>query len=215
MDDSRLLGIVHNAGFALSGPVELVPIEGVRDDYETNVFGVISLTQALLPTLRLSRNTHHSSRIVIVSSSLGSSTIAGGSIYSSTKHAIEAIGDGLRMELAPWKIDVTMVEPGSHATPFHPAADAKWEKVIEAARKNPYCGQEVLQKYVECGEKAYTPPPDPSKQPIEVVVDGIVTGLLATYPPARVKCGLDSAMGGILWFFPAFMTDRFMGKGYF
>ena len=212
----RLLGLVHNAGYAVSSPLELVPLDEARQEYETNVFGLIHLTQLFLPLLRAANLPPHTARIVIVSSSLGTATIAGGATYSSTKHAVEAIGDGFRMELAAWKIGVCMVEPGSHATPFHPKADATQAQNMERAHKEAMqrCGQEVLAKYQQMSKRAWAPPPSPAKQPIGVVVDAIVTGLLAKYAPDRIKAGMDSAMGGVMGAFPAFMVDKFMGKGY-
>jgi NAD(P)-dependent dehydrogenase (short-subunit alcohol dehydrogenase family) len=212
----RLLGLVHNAGYAVSAPLELVPLDEARLEYETNVFGLIHLTQLFLPLLRSAHYPPHTSRIVIVSSSRGTSTIAGGATYSSTKHAVEAVGDGFRMELSAWKIGVVLVEPGSHATPFHPKADATNAQNLDRAKTEAMqrCGQEVLAKYQAMSKRAYSPPPSPAKQPIGVVVDAIVTGLLAKYAPARIKAGLDSAMGGVMGAFPAFMIDKFMGKGY-
>ena len=216
LTNHRLLGIVLNAGYAVSSPLELVPLDVVRAEYETNVFGLIRLTQLFLPLLRHSRFPAHVNRIVITSSSLGSATKAGGAVYSSTKHATEAIGDGFRIELSAWSIDVVMVEPGSHATPFHTKADESQASNMERARKETVqrCGEDVLAKYEKMSKNGYSPPPSESKQPLGVVVDAIVTGLLARYAPARIKCGIDSAMGGVLGAFPTFIVDRVMGQGY-
>ena len=212
----RLHSIVLNAGWALSSPLELVALDTVRSEYEANVYSIIHLTQLFLPLLRQARFPPHTSRVVITSSSLGSATIAGGAVYSSTKHAVEALGDGFRMELTPWAIDVVLVEPGSHATPFHPKADARQEESLKRARVEAVgrCGEEVMARYEKAGKEGYSPPPSEAKQPIGVVIDAIVTGLLAKYAPARIKCGMDSAMGGVLGLFPAFVNDKVMGKGY-
>ena len=189
----------------------------VRAEYETNVFGLIHLTQLFLPLIRQSRFAPHMNRIVITSSSLGLATKAGGAVYSSTKHATEAIGDGFRIELSSWGIDVVMVEPGSHATPFHEKADQTQNSNMERARKEAVerCGNDVLARYEKMSKDGYSPPPSPSKQPPAVVVDAIVTGLLAKYAPARIKCGIDSAMGAIIGAFPVYFQDKMMGQGYY
>ena len=212
----RLLGCVWNAGWALSSPLELMPLYTVRREYEANVFSIIHLTQLFLPLLRQSNYPPHTARVVITSSSLGMATMAGGAVYSSTKHAVEALGDGFRMELTPWAIDVVLVEPGSHSTPFHPKADATQQESLDRARKEaaPRCGPDVLARYERAGREGYSPPPSDAMQPVGVVIDAIVTGLLAKYAPARIKCGADSAMGGVLGLCPSFISDKVMGKGF-
>jgi len=109
----RLDALVNNAGIGFGGPLELIPIDALRNQLEVNVLGPVALTQALLPALRRARG-----RIVFVSSVGGRVAMAFTAPYAASKHAIEAIGDALRVELRSSNVQVTLLEPGSVATPI-------------------------------------------------------------------------------------------------
>jgi NAD(P)-dependent dehydrogenase (short-subunit alcohol dehydrogenase family) len=105
----RPLGaLVNNAGYSLSGALETLPMEEVRRQFETNVFGLLRLTQLVLPQMRAARG----GRIVTLSSMGGRLTFPGGGAYHATKWAVEALSDALRVEVAPFGIDVIVIEPG-------------------------------------------------------------------------------------------------------
>jgi NAD(P)-dependent dehydrogenase (short-subunit alcohol dehydrogenase family) len=106
--------LVNNAGFGLHGAAEETPLEDVRSQFETNFFGLVRLTQLVLPAMRRQRW----GRIVNVSSMGGKITFPGGAYYHSTKHALEAFSDALRFELRPFGVDVIVVEPGLIKTRF-------------------------------------------------------------------------------------------------
>src|ERR1017187_4168238 len=108
-----LAGLINNAGIVVGGMLEFLPLEALRRQLEVNVVGQIAVTQALLPSLRKARG-----RIVNISSVSGliSSPFTGA--YSASKFALEALTDSLRMELRPWKIHVSLVEPGFVQTPI-------------------------------------------------------------------------------------------------
>lgn len=110
--------LVNNAGYSQSGPVEEVPMDAIRRQFETNVFGAIRLTQLVLPAMRARRR----GRIVNVGSMGGRLTFPGGGIYHATKHALEAISDALRFEVAGFGIQVVLVQPGLIRTRFTEAA---------------------------------------------------------------------------------------------
>lgn len=114
-----LAGLVSNAGIAITGPVELVPVDSWRRQFEVNVFGTVAVTQAVLPLLRRARG-----RIVMVGSIAGRSALPGSGAYDASKYAIEAIADALRMELRGSGISVSLIEAGAVATPL-------WEKSLE------------------------------------------------------------------------------------
>src|SRR5512135_1789031 len=101
-----LSGLVNNAGIPYGGPVEHLALDKVRREFEVNFFGVISVTQAFLPLLRRARG-----RIVNMSSVGGMVSSPFVSPYSSTKFALEALSDSLRMELSPWHMEVAVVQP--------------------------------------------------------------------------------------------------------
>jgi NAD(P)-dependent dehydrogenase (short-subunit alcohol dehydrogenase family) len=106
--------LVNNAGFGLHGAFEETPIDEVRRQFETNVFGLIHLTQMVLPAMRAQRW----GRIVNISSMGGKVTFPGGAFYHATKHALEGMSDVMRFELRPFGIDVVIVEPGLIRTSF-------------------------------------------------------------------------------------------------
>jgi NAD(P)-dependent dehydrogenase (short-subunit alcohol dehydrogenase family) len=110
--------LVNNAGYSQSGPVEEVPIEDVRRQFETNVFGLVRMCQLVLPGMRAQR----SGRIVNVSSMGANFTFPGGGFYHATKYAVEAISDALRFEVAGFGIEVVIVQPGLIRTHFADAA---------------------------------------------------------------------------------------------
>ncbi|MCX5772231.1 MAG: SDR family oxidoreductase [Candidatus Hydrogenedentes bacterium] len=111
-----LQGLVNNAGIVVAGPLEFIPPGEIERQFQVNVFGLISVTQAFLPMIRAGRG-----RIVLMSSTSGFWCEPFLGAYAATKHALEGIGDSLRVELHPWKIQVALVEPGLIRTPI-------WEK---------------------------------------------------------------------------------------
>jgi NADP-dependent 3-hydroxy acid dehydrogenase YdfG len=111
--------LVNNAGFALSGPVELLGRADVQRQFATNVFGLLAVTRTVLPAMRARR----SGRIINISSLVGRTTFPGMGVYGSTKYAIEALSDALRQEVARFGIKVILMEPGFVATSIAEASD--------------------------------------------------------------------------------------------
>jgi NAD(P)-dependent dehydrogenase (short-subunit alcohol dehydrogenase family) len=118
--------LVNNAGYGTRGPVELVPVDLIRRNFETNLFSLIALTQLVIPHLRQ----RGAGRIVNLGSVAGRIARPLSSIYDSTKHALEAITDGLRGELAPFGIQVVLIRPGFILSGFLDAANQASESVI-------------------------------------------------------------------------------------
>lgn len=112
--------LVNNAGYSQGGPIEQVPLESVRRQFETNVFGLIALTQMVLPAMRA----QHWGKIVNIGSMGGRLTLPGGGLYHATKHSLEAISDALRFEVRGFGVDVVLVEPGLITTEFGKTAVA-------------------------------------------------------------------------------------------
>ncbi len=117
--------LINNAGYSQSGAIETVPMDAVRRQFETNVFGLVRLTQLVLPRMRAQRW----GKIVNVGSMGGRLTFPGGGHYHATKHALEAISDALRFELHGFGIDVILLEPGLITTEFGEAANASMADV--------------------------------------------------------------------------------------
>lgn len=112
--------LVNNAGYAQSGAIEAVPMERVRKQFETNVFGVVRLTQLVLPKMREQR----SGRVVNLSSMGGKLVFPGAGFYHATKYAVEAISDALRFEVSGFGIKVVIIEPGFIKSGFGEAMSA-------------------------------------------------------------------------------------------
>jgi NAD(P)-dependent dehydrogenase (short-subunit alcohol dehydrogenase family) len=112
--------LINNAGYSQSGAVESVPIEQVRRQFETNVFGLIRMCQLVLPGMR----EQHWGRIVNLSSMGGRLTFPGGGCYHATKYAVEAVSDALRFEVRGFGVEVIIVEPGLIVTNFGETASA-------------------------------------------------------------------------------------------
>jgi len=121
--EAGLSGLVNNAGIVAAGPLEFLPLDEIRKQFEVNMFGQIAVTQAFLPLLRKSRG-----RIVNMGSISGRVAAPFIGAYAASKFALEAFTDSLRVELQPWDIGVSIIEPGDVATPI-------WEKSMEAAEK--------------------------------------------------------------------------------
>jgi short-subunit dehydrogenase len=116
----RIDGLVNNAGYAQRGPIENVPLEAIRRNFETNIFALLGLTQLVIPVMREQR----AGRIVNIGSVAGKIARPFSSIYDATKHALEAFSDGLRGELNPFGIHVALIRPGFILTEFSEAANA-------------------------------------------------------------------------------------------
>jgi NAD(P)-dependent dehydrogenase (short-subunit alcohol dehydrogenase family) len=123
----RIDALVNNAGYGQRGPIELVPIDAIRQNFETNLFSLIALTQLVIPVMRKQQ----SGRIVNISSVAGRIARPLSSVYDATKHALEAISDGLRGELAPFGIKVVVIEPGFIITEFLGVADENARPIID------------------------------------------------------------------------------------
>ena len=117
-----LHGIVNNAGIAVAGPLEYLTIESFRRQLDVNVTGQVAVTQAALPLLRTAKG-----RIVFMGSIGGRMATPFLGPYCASKFALEAIADAMRVELQPWGLHVSIVEPGSIATPIwtKPAVDER------------------------------------------------------------------------------------------
>lgn len=116
----RIDALVNNAGYSQSGALESVDVDDVRRQFETNVFGLLRLTQLVLPHLREQR----SGRIVNIGSMGGKLTFPGAGAYHASKYAVEALSDALRFEVAGFGIKVVLIEPGLITTNFEAAVAA-------------------------------------------------------------------------------------------
>src|SRR5437588_298487 len=141
--------LVKNAGYSQSGAVEAIPVEQVRGQFETNVFGLIRMCQLVLPGMR----EQGWGKVVNIGSMGGRLTFPGGGIYHATKYAVEALSDALRFEVRGFGVDVILVEPGLIVTNFGEVASAS----VEAAGEDgPYT--DFNHKVAKITEGAYNGP---------------------------------------------------------
>jgi len=124
--------VINNAGYGSEGPVEEIPMQEVRRQFETNVFGLLRMAQLCAPGMRK----QGWGKIVNVGSMGGSLVFPGGGIYHATKYAVEALSDAMRFEMRGFGIDVVLVKPGPIKTAFADTAIAKVEDI--AADSSPY-----------------------------------------------------------------------------
>jgi NAD(P)-dependent dehydrogenase (short-subunit alcohol dehydrogenase family) len=116
--------LINNAGYSQSGAVESVPLDQVRRQFETNVFGLIRMCQLVLPGMR----DQHWGRIVNLSSMGGRLTFPGGGLYHASKYAVEALSDALRFEVQGFGVRVIVIEPGLIVTNFGETAAGSVEQ---------------------------------------------------------------------------------------
>lgn len=125
---SGLDGLVNNAGIAVPGPLETLPVDDFRRQIEVNLTAHVAVTQAMLPAIRAARG-----RIVFITSIGGLMAFPMFGAYHAAKFGLEAVGDVFRQELRPWGIKVAIVEPGSIATPIWERGDAEVDALAERA----------------------------------------------------------------------------------
>ena len=111
---------MNNAGYSLSGALETLPMDELRRQFETNVLGLVRMTQLVLPGMRRAGW----GRIVNIGSMGGRLTFPGGGAYHATKYAVEALSDALRFEVAGFGVRVVLIEPGFIRTEFAATASA-------------------------------------------------------------------------------------------
>ncbi len=189
-------GLVNNAGFGIPGPLEFLPIDDARKQFEINLFGLLSVTQALLPLLRRGNG-----RIVNMGSMGGRVAFPFMGVYSASKFALEGLTDALRVELSPWKLHVSLIEPGSIATPG-------WDKLKrgaeETARKLPETGRDLyetsytsaVESMMKLGSKGISP---------DAVAKAVLHALTASKPKTRYIVGRDAKMMAVM---AKIMPDR-------
>ncbi|MEW6130619.1 MAG: SDR family NAD(P)-dependent oxidoreductase [Acidobacteriota bacterium] len=123
----RIDALINNAGYGQRGPVEIVPLATIRRNFETNFFSAVALAQLVIPVMR----TQQKGSIINISSVAGKISRPLSSIYSATKFALEAISDGMRLELAPFGIRVVIIEPGFITSEFLEVATGSGKELLE------------------------------------------------------------------------------------
>jgi NAD(P)-dependent dehydrogenase (short-subunit alcohol dehydrogenase family) len=201
-----LAGLVNNAGIAVAGPLEFLPVESFREQLEVNVVGLLTLTQACLPLLRRGRG-----RIVNMGSISGRIAPPLVGAYSASKFALAGLSDALRRELAPWGLSVSLVEPGRVSTPI-------WQKSAQEAER-------LFQGMPVAAEEYYGPQlarargaalaAEREGVPSSRVARAVTHALTASRPRARYLVGPDARIGALVAaLLPVRWLDNFLARGY-
>jgi NAD(P)-dependent dehydrogenase (short-subunit alcohol dehydrogenase family) len=178
----RLDALVNNAGVVVGGIVEALDLDALRRQLEVNVVGQVAITQALLPAVRAA-----SGRVVFMSSISGRVSAPALTPYTASKFAIEAIADGLRLEVRRWGIRVVLVEPGSIDTDMWRGAEAQFAAEVGAMtdeHRQLYAGLLAgMRKLVRATARRAAP--------VDTVVAAVVEAVTAERPKTRYVVGAD------------------------
>jgi NAD(P)-dependent dehydrogenase (short-subunit alcohol dehydrogenase family) len=198
-----LHGLVNNAGVAVPGPLETIPLGDLRHQLEVNLVAYVAVTQALLPQIRRAEG-----RIVFLSSIGGRVAFPFGGPYHASKFATEALGDVFRQELRPWGIEVAIVEPGSIDTPIWERGQRKGEEIEEKSPQTNLLYGAALEKFKKVIE-------DTAERgiPPEKVAKAIAHALESSRPKTRYLVGLDAKVQArIKPLIPTRVFDRIVAR---
>jgi NAD(P)-dependent dehydrogenase (short-subunit alcohol dehydrogenase family) len=197
-----LHGLVNNAGIALGGPLEVLPIDELRRQFEVNLFGAVAVTQRFLPLLRKAP-----SRIVFVGSISGRLAVPYIAPYSASKFALRAVADALRVELAPLNVVVCLIEPGSVKTPIW----AKGREIATTAVIPPDAPPHYRTAVASLIHQ--TELEERTGMPVERVSEAILHALTASRPRPYYLVGTPAHLGNILaTFLPPRFRDTIMRR---
>lgn len=191
-----IMGLVNNAGIVIAGPLEHIPVSAFQHQMDVNVTGPLIVTQAMLPLLRKAEKGR--ARIVNIGSIAGRTTSPFTGPYNASKHALKAITETLRMELLPWDIKVSSIEPGAVKTPI-------WDKTLALSDEIDQVMSKSAQKNYNTTinkVKHYARRAGENGTPVDKVVQAIVHALTTTQPKTRYKIGFDSRVRLLLEQFP-------------
>jgi NAD(P)-dependent dehydrogenase (short-subunit alcohol dehydrogenase family) len=194
----ELDALVNNAGIAIAMPLEFVPLDELRHQLEVNLVGQVAVTQAFLPALRRGRG-----RIIFVGSIAGKSALPFLGPYAASKHALEAVADSLRLELRPWGIRVSIVEPGSIKTPIWQRGAEKADELLAADRGAADLYGDRVAAFRRVAAKRGA-----GGAPAEKVAEVVESALTAERPRARYLVGKDARIRASVERLPARARDR-------
>ncbi len=190
--------VVNNAGYALVGPMSELDIDDIRTQFETNVVGLVAVAQAVIPSMVESRQ----GRIVNIGSVSGLTTTPFGGAYSATKAAVHMISDAMRMELAPFGIEVITIQPGSIRSSFGARAAVDVDRFQEGSLYSSL--EDQIQERAAMSQKNPTPAGEFASQ----VVDAVT----ATKPPAVFRSGHGSRILAVMAHLPVWLRDSILSR---
>ena len=199
-----LAGLVNNAGIVVPGPIELLPLSDLRRQLEINVVGQVAVTQAFLPLIRAARG-----RIVNMGSIAGRMATPFTGAYSASKFALEALTDALRLELQPWGISVSIIEPGAVATPIWEKAAKNAEAMLGTVPTETFV---LYAEAIEALKKAAAHAAKNAVDPVDVV-RAVEHALTASRPRTRYVVGREAKIrAAMALFVPDRVRDNLVAK---
>ena len=183
LKNEGLYGLINNAAIAIGGPVEISAMEIIKKQFEVNLFGQIKVIQKFLPLLRMGRG-----RVINISSTNGFLSFTFMGIYCSTKFAFEAISDALRIELRPWNIPVSVINPDKIKSNI-------WQKSIKISNeyfnalneKSKALYENSFNRFIETVKKI-----EQSALPPEIIGKAVLKALNSVKPKFRYLPGKDT-----------------------
>ena len=195
-EEGRIDCLVNNAGYSQTGAVEEVPTDRARDQFDVNFHGPHRLIRAVLPHMREGDE----GTLITVSSTGGRVAVPGYGVYCATKYAVEGLCDALRTEVAPFGVDVVLVEPGFTRTGYYETAERTLSAV--AGPESPYGGlYEHLETLADVGPRLFGSEP--------AAVGGVIADAAeADDPEARYPVGTDARLILLSRWLPDRVRDR-------
>lgn len=200
-EQGRIDCLVNNAGMAQAGAVEEIPIDELQYQFDVNLFGAHRLTTAVLPTMRA----QESGTIINLSSIAGIVSFPGMAPYTGTKYAMEGMTDALRVEVAPFGVDVVLVEPGWVKTPIGAKGEQSMKEVAD--RDSPYT---QLHETVTLVKDFFMS--DPVSGDVDEVAATIVTAATETDPDPRYLVVTNGRLLALNQYLPDRVRDWIFGK---
>lgn len=206
-EQGRIDVVINNAGYGSYGPIESVPVDEVKNQYDVNVFGYVRVVQHALPHMR----TQGYGRVLMVTSVVGEMSAPLMGYYASTKHAVEAISDALRMEVRDLGIDVIKIQPGPVNTGFDEVALAHLREVRERSPEDYDALMADFEAYLLALYRSVEGP--------DGTADQIVRASLTRRPPTEVRTTIEAklAIKANRWMrerrFDAFMLNQYKRAG--
>jgi NAD(P)-dependent dehydrogenase (short-subunit alcohol dehydrogenase family) len=192
-----LFALINNAGLSADGPLELLPIETLRKQFEVNVIGQVAVTQAFLPLLRLAKG-----RVINIGGVAGRMTLPMYGALSASKAALDSLSNAFRMELKYQGVAVSYIEPGGLQNDF-------FKKSAEAANRSGYSGnretQQIYTQAIQVSTKALAAS---KAEPVSVALAAIVKALSSSQPAPRYVVGSQAKMSALLAKLPTRLRER-------
>lgn len=201
--EAGLRGLVNNAGICVAGAVEFLPLEELRNQFEVNVIGQVAVTQALLPLIRRGRG-----RIINMGSVGGRLSMPLMGAYCASKSALEAVTDALRLELRPWKIRVSLIEPGLISTSMFERVKRRSDGLLDSL---PEEARRLYDPTIEA-MRAVTEEEFRSASPPEVVARVVEKALTARRPKAHYVVGRNGRLEAFVAGLPGRMRDVVLAR---